>query len=270
VMRLLEIVRGSATSPATLASALAIGKRLGKVGVVAGNAPGFIGNRMMFPYMYEAQFLVEDGATPEQVDRALTDFGMAMGIFAVDDMAGVDIAWRVRQELNQFSEPGARKPLVADKLCEMGRFGQKTGGGWYRYGDDRKPLPDPDVLALIEKTTTAAGITRRSFTSEEIIERTIYALINEGARVLEEGVALRAADIDTVYVSGYGFPAYRGGPMFYADRVGLATIHDRVAALHREHGQRWAPAPLLARLAREGSSFKEWDASRTAPAGARS
>ena len=270
VMRLLEIVRGSATSPATLAAALAIGKRLGKVGVVAGNAPGFIGNRMMFPYMYEAQFLVEDGATPEQVDRALTDFGMAMGIFAVDDMAGVDIAWRVRQELNQFSEPGARKPLVADKLCEMGRFGQKTGGGWYRYGDDRKPLPDPEVLALIEETTTAAGITRRSFTSDEIIERTIYALINEGARVLEEGVALRAADIDTVYVSGYGFPAYRGGPMFYADRVGLAAIHDRVVALHREHGQRWAPAPLLARLAREGSSFKEWDASRTAPAGARS
>jgi 3-hydroxyacyl-CoA dehydrogenase len=270
VMRLLEIVRGSATSPATLASALAIGKRLGKVGVVAGNAPGFIGNRMMFPYMYEAQFLVEDGATPEQVDRALTDFGMAMGIFAVDDMAGVDIAWRVRQELNQFSEPGARKPLVADKLCEMGRFGQKTGGGWYRYGDDRKPLPDPDVLTLIEQTTTAAGIKRRSFTGEEIIERTIYALVNEGARVLDEGVALRAADIDTVYVSGYGFPAYRGGPMFYADRVGLATIHERVAALHREHGQRWAPAPLLARLAREGATFKEWDASRGAPAAARS
>jgi 3-hydroxyacyl-CoA dehydrogenase len=266
VMRLLEIVRGTATSSATLASALAIAKRLGKVGVVARNAPGFIGNRMMFPYMYEAQFLVEDGATPEQVDRALTDFGMAMGIFAVDDMAGVDVAWRVRQELNQFSEPGARKPLVADKLCEMGRFGQKTGGGWYRYGDDRKPIPDPDVLALIESTTAAAGITRRSFTSEEIIERTIYALINEGARVLDEGVALRAADIDTVYASGYGFPAYRGGPMFYADRVGLAKIHDRVVALHREHGQRWAPAPLLARLAREGSSFGELDRSRSAPA----
>jgi 3-hydroxyacyl-CoA dehydrogenase len=269
VMRLLEIVRGAATSPATVAAALAIAKRLGKVGVVARNSPGFIGNRMMFPYMYEAQFLVEDGATPEQVDKALTDFGMAMGIFAVDDMAGVDVAWRVRQELNQFSEPGARKPLVADKLCEMGRFGQKTGGGWYRYGDDRKPIPDPDVLALIEKTTAAAGITRRTFTSEEIVERTIFALINEGARVLEEGVALRAADIDTVYVSGYGFPAYRGGPMFYADRVGLARIHERVAALHREHGQRWAPAPLLARLAREGSSFRDWDAARTT-AGARS
>ena len=205
---------------------------------------------------------MEDGATPEQVDRALTGFGMAMGIFAVDDMAGVDVAWRVRKELNQFSEPGARKPLVADKLCEMGRFGQKTGGGWYRYGDDRKPIPDPEVLALIEQTTKAAGITRRSFTDNEIVERTIYALINEGARVLEEGVALRAADIDTVYVSGYGFPAYRGGPMFYADRVGLAHIYERVAAFHTEHGQRWAPAPLLARLAREGSSFRDWDAAR--------
>ena len=266
VMRLLEIVRGASTSPTTLAAALSIAKRLGKVGVVARNAAGFIGNRMMFPYMYEAQFLVEDGATPEQVDRALTDFGMAMGIFAVDDMAGVDIAWLVRKELKQFSEPGARKPLVADKLCEMGRFGQKTGGGWYRYGDDRKPIPDPDVLALIEKTTAAAGITRRAFTSEEIIERTVYALINEGARVLEEGVALRAADIDTVYVSGYGFPAYRGGPMFYADRVGLARIHDRIVELHREHGQRWAPAPLLARLAREGSGFRDWDAAKAASA----
>jgi 3-hydroxyacyl-CoA dehydrogenase len=264
VMRLLEIVRGSATSPETIATALALAKRLGKVGVVVGNAPGFVGNRMMFPYMYEAQFLVEEGATPEQVDRALTNFGMAMGIFAVDDMAGLDVAWRVRQELNQFSEPGARKPLVADKLCEMGRFGQKTGSGWYRYGDDRKAIPDPDVLRLIEQTASAAGITRRTLSDEEIIERTVYALINEGARVLEDGVALRAADIDAIYVNGYGFPAYRGGPMFHADLVGLRTIHDRIEAFHHEHGARWAPAPLLARLAREGSTFRQWDLSRTA------
>jgi 3-hydroxyacyl-CoA dehydrogenase len=271
VMRLLEIVRGAATSPRTIATALALAKRLGKVGVVVGNAPGFVGNRMMFPYMYEAQFLVEDGATPEQIDRALTDFGMAMGIFAVDDMAGLDVAWRVRQELNQFSEPGARKPLVADRLCEMGRFGQKTGRGWYRYGEDRKPIPDPEVLALIEQLSSAAGIRRRSFTDQEIIERTVYALINEGARVLEDGVALRAADIDAIYVNGYGFPAFRGGPMFYADRVGLTRIHDRVTAFHRELGPRWAPAPLLARLAREGSTFREWDASRAAvPAASRS
>jgi 3-hydroxyacyl-CoA dehydrogenase len=266
VMRLLEIVRGAATSPETLAAALALAKRLGKVGVVARNAPGFIGNRMMFPYMYEAQFLAEEGAAPEQVDRALTDFGMAMGIFAVDDMAGLDVAWRVRQELRQFSEPGARKPLVADRLCEMGRFGQKTGRGWYLYGDDRKPTPDPEVRALIEELAASAGIRRRTFTSEEILERTIYALINEGARVLEEGVALRAADIDTVYVNGYGFPAYRGGPMFYADLVGVRRIHDRVAQFHLELGERWAPAPLLARLAREGSTFRHFDVERAGQA----
>jgi len=262
VMRLVEIVRGKKTSAETLATAMALAKRLGKVGVVVGNCEGFVGNRMMFPYMYECQFLVEDGATPEQVDRALTDFGMAMGMFAVDDMAGLDVAWRVRQELHQFSKPGDRKPLVADTLCEMGRFGQKTGKGWYVYGDDRKPTPDPEVLALIESAASAAGIRRRTIGNEEIIERTIYALINEGARVLEEGYASRAADIDVVYTSGYGFPAWRGGPMFYADRVGLAKVYERVSAFHRELGQRWKPAPLLERLAREGSTFKAFDQSR--------
>jgi 3-hydroxyacyl-CoA dehydrogenase len=262
VMRLVEIVRGARTSPETLATAMAVAKRLGKVGVVVGNCRGFVGNRMMFPYMYEAQFLVEDGATPHQVDEALTGFGMAMGIFAVDDMAGLDVAWRVRQELKQFSEPGVRKPLVADRLCEMGRFGQKAGKGWYVYGDDRKPQPDPEVLALIEQLAAAGGIRRRSFTNEEIVERTIYALVNEGARVLDEGFALRAADIDVIYTNGYGFPAWRGGPMFYADRVGLKKVYDRVAAFHREYGQRWAPAPLLERLAKEGSTFKELDRRR--------
>jgi 3-hydroxyacyl-CoA dehydrogenase len=262
VMRLVEIVRGAATSPETLATAMAIAKRLGKVGVVVGNCRGFVGNRMMFPYMYEAQFLVEDGATPQQVDDALTGFGMAMGIFAVDDMAGLDVAWRVRQELKQFSEPGARKPLVADRLCEMGRFGQKTGKGWYVYGEDRKPQPDPEVLALIEQSAVANGIQRRSFTGDELIERTIYALINEGARVLDEGFALRAADIDVIYTNGYGFPAWRGGPMFYADRVGLKKIYDRVSTFHRELGDRWAPAPLLEKLAREGTTFKELDRRR--------
>jgi 3-hydroxyacyl-CoA dehydrogenase len=264
VMRLLEIVRGSATSSTTVAAALAIAKRLGKVGVVVRNAPGFVGNRMMFPYMYEAQFLVEEGATPEQVDRALTNWGMAMGIFAVDDMAGLDVAWRVRQELGQFSEPGARTPLVADRLCEMGRFGQKTGSGWFRYGEDRKPHSDPEVIALIRQLASAARIPQRTFTDDEIVERTIYALINEGARVLEDGVALRAADIDVVYLTGYGFPTYRGGPMFYADRVGLSKIHERIEQFHRQHGERWAPAPLLARLAREGSTFRAWDSGRAA------
>lgn len=267
VMRLVEIVRGTHTAATTVATAQAFAKKLGKVGVVVRNGPGFVGNRMMFPYMYEAQFLVEDGATPEQVDTVLTDFGMAMGIFAVDDMGGLDVAWRVRQELRQFSEPGARKPLVCEVLCEMGRLGQKAGKGWYRYGDDRKPVADPDVIALIEKTTAAAGLTRRSITTQEIQERTLYALINEGARVLEGGFALRAADIDVIYVNGYGFPGFRGGPMCYADIVGLSKIAERVSAFHRELGRRWEPAPLLLRLAAEGRTFRDYDRSLAADSG---
>jgi 3-hydroxyacyl-CoA dehydrogenase len=262
IMRLVEIVRGRATGTSVLATALALAKRLGKVGVAVRNGPGFVGNRMMFPYMYEAQFLVEDGATPEQVDRVLTAWGMAMGIFAVDDMGGLDVAWRVRQELHQFEEPGARRPVVADTLVEMGRLGQKTGQGWYRYGDDRKPVPDPDVVALIERAAKAAGIVRGSIADEEILERAIYAMINEGARVLEDGIASRAADIDVIYLTGYGFPAYRGGPMCCADQIGLAKILDRIETFHRELGQRWAPAPLLVRLARAGSTFREFDAQR--------
>jgi 3-hydroxyacyl-CoA dehydrogenase len=259
VMRLVEIVRGAATARDVIATAMALARRLGKVGVLVGNCRGFVGNRMMFPYMYETQFLVEDGATPQQVDEALTGWGMAMGMFAVDDMAGLDVGWRVRKELKHFEASEGRRPLVADQLVETGRFGQKAGKGWYRYSEDRKPEPDPEVIALIERTATAAGLRRRAFTSEEIVERTMYALINEGAKILEAGYALRAADIDVIYMNGYGFPAWRGGPMFYAGRVGLAHVHARVAAFHREHGARWAPAPLLERLARAGHTFEGSD-----------
>jgi 3-hydroxyacyl-CoA dehydrogenase len=262
VMRLVEIVRGAATAPATIATAMAVTSRLRKVGVVVGNGPGFVGNRMMFPYMYEAQFLVEDGATPEAVDRALTGFGMAMGIFAVDDMAGLDVGWRVRQELGPAAAPKGRTPLVADRLCEMGRFGQKTGRGWYVYGADRVPAPDPEVIALIESLSAGAGIRRRTIGEAAIVERTIYGLVNEGARVLDEGLALRAADIDVIYVNGYGFPAWRGGPLFHADRVGLPRVLDRIHQFHREHGERWAPAPLLERLVRDGITFRAFDRAR--------
>ena len=249
VMRLVEIVRGAATSKEVIATSLALAKKLGKVGVVVGNCRGFVGNRMMLPYMREAQLLVEEGATPEQVDRALYDFGMAMGIFAVDDMGGIDLAWRVRQEYKHLDEPGERVPLVLEKLYEMGRYGQKTGAGWYRYDENRKPIPDPQVNALIEKTAREAGIERRKISDQEIIERCIYVLINEGARILEEGYALRAADIDVIYVAGYGFPAYRGGPMWYADTVGLKNVYERVR-------QWWEPAPLLAQLAERGEKFE--------------
>jgi 3-hydroxyacyl-CoA dehydrogenase len=262
IMRLLEIVRGAQTAPDVLATALAFGKRIGKVPVVVGNCRGFVGNRMMFPYMYEAQFLVEEGATPEQVDRALSEFGMAMGIFAVDDMAGIDVAWRVRQELGHFSEAGGRRPLVADKLYDLGRYGQKRGKGWYRYDESRKATPDPDVNELIRSTAAAAGIPQRTFTDAEIVERCIYALVNEGARIVADGSAQRASDIDVIYANGYGFPSWRGGPMFFADRTGLAAILARIREFERELGPRWAPAPLLEELAGSGRTFRDLDKSR--------
>src|SRR5690606_14329248 len=215
--------------------------------------------RMMFPYMYETQYMVEEGATPEQVDAALTGFGMAMGMFAVDDMAGIDVAIRAQRALGHFSDPSQRRPLVQPVLVEMGRLGQKTGRGWYQYGDDRKPQPDATVVDLIRSRAREAGIAQRTFTDDAIVERAIYALINEGARVLDEGLALRASDIDTIYVNGYGFPAWRGGPMFFADRVGLDRILARVEEFHREHGDRWKPAPLLERLARSGGTFRSLD-----------
>jgi 3-hydroxyacyl-CoA dehydrogenase len=261
VMRLVEVVRGRATSDETIATAFSIAKRLGKAPVLAGNCRGFVGNRMMFPYMYEAQFLVEEGATPEQVDHALTDFGMAMGIFAVDDMAGIDVAVRVRRELGHFSEPNVRQPLVQEQLVDRGRLGQKTGKGWYRYDDRRKASPDQDVVALIRQTASEAGIPQRAFTQEAIVERTIYALINEGARIIDEGYASRAADVDVIYVNGYGFPGWRGGPLFYADRLGIRRVYDRVCDFHREFGDRWTPAPLLASPASSGGTFREHDRS---------
>ena len=262
VMRLLEVVRGRRTSADVLATALAVSRDLRKLGVVVGNGPGFVGNRLMFPYMYEAQFLVEEGATPADVDRALTDFGMAMGMFAVDDMAGLDVGWRVKRALGHFRNPTERRPLVHDRLVEAGRLGQKRGKGWYRYDDPRKPTPDPEVQTLIESVAVEAGIERRAVTPREIVERSIYALVNEGARTLQSGVATRASDIDVIYVNGYGFPAWRGGPMFYADRVGLPVVLERVTAFHREHGARWEPAPLLVELAQQGGTFREWSKAR--------
>jgi 3-hydroxyacyl-CoA dehydrogenase len=262
VMRLVEIVRGRDTSFEALARAAAFAKQLRKLGVIVGNGPGFVGNRLMFPYMYETQFLVEEGATPEQVDRALTDFGMATGMFAVDDMAGLDVAWRVRRALGHFRDPGVRAPLVHDRLVEMGRLGQKRGKGWYRYDDSRTPVPDPEVNALIGSLAGAAGIPQRAIDDPEIVERSILALVNEGARALADGVAARASDIDVIYVNGYGFPGWRGGPMFCADRLGLRHVLDRISAFHRDLGERWRPAPLLAELAAAGQTFREWDRAR--------
>jgi 3-hydroxyacyl-CoA dehydrogenase len=258
VMRLLEIVRGKATSNEVIATSMALAKRLKKVGVLVGNCYGFVGNRMLHPYGREAQFLVEEGAKVEDVDRALYQFGMAMGPLAVGDLAGLDVGWRIRKEHAHLRNPNVRDPKVADQLCELGRFGQKTGAGWYRYDENRKPIPDPEVEKMIEAAAAAAGIRRRSVSEEEIIERTQYALINEGAKILEEGIALRAVDIDIIYLNGYGYPAWRGGPMWYADTVGVQKVYDRVREFHAEHGESWAPAPLLERLAKEGKTFAEY------------
>lgn len=253
VMRLLEIVRGKVTCPAAIATALALAKSLKKVPVVVRNAFGFVGNRMVVPYMNQAMFLVEEGATPEQVDRVLYDFGMAMGPFAVADLSGLDVFWAIEQERVRRGMGGARGPLGLPKLVAMGRYGQKTGKGWYRYGADRKPASDAEVVDLVQSAARAAGIHQRAISDTEILERCLYALVNEGARVLEEGVALRAGDIDVVYLNGYGFPAYRGGPMFYASLTGLRRVRERI----EEFG--WEPAALLERLAEQNKTFEDWD-----------
>jgi 3-hydroxyacyl-CoA dehydrogenase len=260
VMRLVEVVRGKFAGPETIVTAMALAKKLKKVGVLVGNNPGFVGNRMMFPYMREAQFLLEEGATPSQVDGALYNWGMAMGILAVDDMAGIDTAYKVNEANKHLRRPGVRVPLVLDQLYHMGRLGQKTGRGWFLYDQNRRSSPDFEVEALIEKTAKEAGIPRRKIHDEEIIQRCIYAMINEGARILEEGHALRAADIDTIYLTGYGFPAYRGGPMWYADTIGLPEVLNRIVQFHEQQGELWTPAPLLERLVAEKKTFAALDA----------
>jgi 3-hydroxyacyl-CoA dehydrogenase len=250
VMKLLEIVRGEKTSPESLATAIAVGRKIGKVPVVVGVCHGFVGNRMLRVRSVEAERLLLEGALPQDVDRALTDFGFPMGPFAMGDLAGLDISWRMRKA------QGARAE-IADQLCEQGRFGQKAGKGFYLYeAGSRTPKPDPEVEQLIVATSQRLGVPRENLTQQDILERLVFPMINEGARILEEGVAQRASDIDVIWVYGYGFPVWRGGPMFYADQVGLAYICERLRAFAEKTGDAGhAPAPLLARLAAEGGRF---------------
>ncbi|MBL8212743.1 MAG: enoyl-CoA hydratase/isomerase family protein [Bryobacterales bacterium] len=219
VMRLLEIVRGKATSKTVIATSMALARTLGKIGVLVGNCRGFVGNRMFHPYRREAQFLVEEGARVADVDGAMTEFGLAMGPLAVGDLAGLDVGWRIRKEYRHLEDPRARKPRMEDALCERGRYGQKTRTGWYKYDEQRRASVDPDVEALIAEVRAELGITPREIGAEEIRERLLAALVNEGKRILEEGIALRPVDIDIIYINGYGFPAWRGGPMFHAGIV---------------------------------------------------
>ena len=257
VMRLLEVVRGAQTAPDVLATSMALAKKIKKIAVVSGVCDGFIGNRMLARYGAAAQGLLNAGAAPQQVDGALQKFGMAMGPFRMGDLAGLDIGWATRKR--KAAEAGvAMQPTVADKLCEVGRFGQKTGAGYYRYeAGKRDPIPDPLTEQLIADYRAALGLTPRKISDIEVVERCIFALVNEGARILEEGIAARASDLDIVYLNGYGFPLHRGGPMLYADLVGLPNV---VRSLRRFAAQpgadaSWQPAPLLLRLAEEGKSF---------------
>ncbi|HSF15641.1 MAG TPA: 3-hydroxyacyl-CoA dehydrogenase NAD-binding domain-containing protein [Vicinamibacteria bacterium] len=259
VMKLVENVRGKTSSPETIATVMELVKRLDKVGVIVGVCDGFVGNRMLYAYRRQADFLLEEGALPQQVDRALYDFGFPMGPFAMADLAGLDIGWAVRKRQGGTRPRHLRYSPIADRICEMGRFGQKTRAGWYRYEkESRAPIPDPEIDQLIERVSAELGITRRPIRDEEIVERCIYALINEGARILEEGIALRAGDIDVVWVYGYGFPRYRGGPMFYADLVGLENVKRALTRLNASPGDWMEPSPLLSELANEGRRFSDW------------
>jgi 3-hydroxyacyl-CoA dehydrogenase len=254
VMKLLEVVRGSRSSKQALATAMKLGKVLGKVAVLAGNCDGFIGNRMLAGYTREAVFLLEEGALPHEVDRAMLRFGLPMGPFAMMDLAGLDVGWRIRKRRGR--PEGIRYSALADDLCERGRFGQKTGAGWYKYTEgSRTPERDPEVEALIEEASSKANLTRRTVDEREIIERCVFPLVNEGAKILDEGIAIRPGDIDVVYVYGYGFPAYRGGPMHYADHLGPAKVLEAVDKYHAQHGALWEPAALLRKLASEGKPF---------------
>ena len=258
VMKLLEVVRGAKTSKDVLATVMAMGKKIKKTSVVSGVCDGFIGNRMIEQYSRQAGFLLEEGATPEQVDKAMEKWGMAMGPFRMGDLAGNDIGWAIRKR-RYIDKPGMRYSKTADLLCEMGRYGQKTGAGWYDYKPGKRDaIPSPVVVEMIAKYRTEIGMKPRKISDEEIVHRLVYALVNEGAKILEEGIASKASDIDMVYLTGYGFPLFRGGPMCYADQKGLYNVvhtMKQFAANPHDDATFWQPAPRLARLAAEGKSF---------------
>lgn len=266
VMRLLEVVRGARTAKDVIATALAVGRRIGKVAVLVGNCDGFVGNRMLQVYGTEVQRVVEEGASPEQVDAAMLEFGLAMGPFAQSDLAGNDVGWRIRQRC--LAEGKTYGSPLLDRIHELGRLGQKTNAGWYRYeAGSRTPIPDPAVRTMIDDYRRERGIEPRAIANEEIVKRLIYSLVNEGARILEEGIALRAGDIDIIYLNGYGFPAWRGGPMKYAELVGLEKVLADIRAFHARFGESWKPAPLLETLVARRQTFADLERGKaTTPA----
>jgi 3-hydroxyacyl-CoA dehydrogenase len=256
VQKLVEVVRGEKTAKDVIATVMDLAQRMGKTAVLSRIYPGFIGNALFRNYTREAHFLLEEGALPHEVDAALTKFGYAMGIFAVHDMAGNDVGYQTRKAQMATRPTDRRWNDLIMKLVEQGRLGQKSGAGWYRYAPgERKPLRDPEVEAFIVAESARLGIERHPISEEEILKRCLYGMINEGARLLEQGIALRAGDIDVVYVTGYGFPIEHGGPMYLADRIGVASVYDDVKRFHAALGHWWQPAPLLERLARTGGRF---------------
>ena len=258
VMKLLEVVRGAKTAKDVLATVMVVAKKIRKTAVVSGVCDGFIGNRMIEQYGRQGGFLLDEGCTPAQVDKAMEKFGMAMGPFRMGDLAGNDIGWAIRKRRYQ-EKPDMKYSKTADLLCEKGRFGQKTGAGWYDYvAGKRDAIPNADVVAMIEEHRKSLGITPRKISDEEIVQRLVFSLVNEGARILEEGIASKASDIDMVYLMGYGFPIYRGGPMNYADQLGLFNVVQAMKRFARnplDDGKFWEPAPLLAKLVAEGKTF---------------
>ena len=259
VSKLLEIVRGAKSAKDVVATSMAVSKLIKKVGVISGVCDGFIGNRMMNAYFRQMELLLDVGALPQQIDKAMEKFGFAMGPFRVSDLAGNDILWYIRKRL-YVEYPDRVFSKTPDRICELGRFGQKTGAGWYDYKPgDRTPNPSGLVDKIVLEESARLGLSRRKVSDQEIVQRALYALINEGARILEEGIALRASDIDVVYLTGYGFPDFRGGPLFYGDTVGLPNILRTMREFAKGYQpDAWEPAPLLEQLAAEGKTFASW------------
>ncbi|MCS5641953.1 MAG: 3-hydroxyacyl-CoA dehydrogenase, partial [Dehalococcoidia bacterium] len=258
VMKLLEVVRGARTKNEVIATVMQLGKTIKKVPVLVGVCDGFVGNRMLARYSKQAYQMVLEGALPQDVDKALFNFGLAMGPFAMGDLAGLDVGWRIRKRRAAENSAIQDDAGIDDQICEMGRFGQKTNAGWYKYEPgSRVPIPDPAIEQLIVDYCEERQIQRRPIASQEILERCIYALVNEGAKILEEGMALRASDIDVIYANGYGFPRFRSGPMLYADMIGLDKVYEAICRYHEKFGDAWKPAPLLKRLVDQGKTFND-------------
>ena len=257
VMKLLEVVRPSKASPETLMTAMAMGRKIGKISAMAGNTDGFVANRSRAPFNTEMVILLEEGCLPEQVDKVMIDFGYPMGPFAVGDLAGLDIGAEGRKR-RAAANPNYRRLPIADRVVEMGRFGQKTGAGWYRYEKgDRTPHPDPEVAAIIKSVATEMGVPQRVFSDTEILHRLLFSSINEACRILEEGKAYRASDVDVMWLHGFGFPRYRGGLMYWADGIGVREVYNQIASWHQQYGERWAPSKLLRDLAESNTPFRE-------------